>query len=353
MGQQNNKKRNQEQNRTTSRSENKNGTATKGKSTTATRSGSRNGIETLTRNRSRILITAASRNSTYSQFRPETFIRWHRVGFRQLWRWKSRRRGRPALPKHMRELVREMASNNSSWGEERIADELSLKLGVLVSPRTVHKYLRCTGGPRGTSSQRWSTFVRNHAEAIVACDFFTVVTASFRVLYVFVAMEVGSRRLVHINVTAHPTAEWTLQQFRETLSGDHPYRFLIHDRDAIFSARLDYELTGFGVRVLKTPVRCPQANAFCERLIGTIWRECLDFLIPLSESHLRHILLEWMIHYNRGRPHSSLGSGIPEPPQAKVSASGHRHRLPNGYRVTTRPVLGGLQHEYGLEKEAA
>ena len=246
-----------------------------------------------------------------------------------------------------------MASENPSWGEERIADELSLKLGVLVSPRTVQKYLRCAHGPRGASSQRWSTFVRNHAQAIVACDFFTVVTASFRVLYVFVAMEVGSRRLIHLNVTAHPTAEWTLQQFRETLPGDHPYRFVIHDRDAIFSVRLDDELTGFGVRVLKAPIRCPQANAFCERLIGTIRRECLDFLIPLSESHLRRILLQWMLHYNRGRPHSSLGPGMPEPPQAKVPVSGHRHRLPNGCRVTSRPVLRGLHHEYGMEKEAA
>jgi hypothetical protein len=115
-----------------------------------------------------------------------------------------------------------MASENPSWGEERIADELSLKLGVLVSPRTVQKFLRCTHGPRGASSQRWSTFVRNHAQAIVACDFFTVVTASFRVLYVFVAMEVGSRGLIRLNVTAHPTAEWTLQQFRETLPRRSP-----------------------------------------------------------------------------------------------------------------------------------
>jgi len=285
--------------------------------------------------------------------KPGTFIRWHRAGFRLVWRWKSRRPGCPALPKNIRALVRRMARENPCWGEERIADELSLKLGVLVSPRTVHKYLRCTWGPRGTSSQRWSTFVRNHAQAIVACDFFTVVTASFRVLYVFVAMEVGSRRLLHVNVTDHPTAAWTLQQFRETLPGDHSYRFLIHDRDAIFSVRLDHELTGFGIRVLKTPVRCPQANAFCERLIGTIRGECLDFLIPLGENHLRRILTEWSTHYNRGRPHSSLGPGIPESPQAKIPASGYRHRLPNGYRVTSRPVLGGLHWEYGLEKDAA
>jgi len=131
--------------------------------------------------------------------RPETFIRWHREGFRLFWRWKSRRRGRPALPKNIQALVRQMAKENPSSGGQWIADELSVELGVLVSPRTVRRYLQKMPGPRGISSQRWSTFVRNHAQAIVASDFFTVVTASFRVLHVFVAMEVGSRRLLHIN----------------------------------------------------------------------------------------------------------------------------------------------------------
>jgi putative transposase len=139
--------------------------------------------------------------------RPETFIRWHRAGFRLLWRWKSRRRGRPALPKNIKSLIWLMASENPSWGEERIADELSLKLGVLVSPRTVQKYLRCTHGPRGASSQRWSTFVRNHAQAIVACDFFTVVTASFS-LYgtnlVFVPMKNGTQQRIAYDTGLHP-----------------------------------------------------------------------------------------------------------------------------------------------------
>ena len=210
-----------------------------------------------------------------------------------------------------------MARENPTWGEERIANELSLKLGIRVSPRTVGKYLE-RGKPRGSSGQRWKTFVRNHAQAIVACDFFVSVTASFRVLYVFVAIEVGSRRILHVNMTEHPTAEWTTQQFLEFLAFDHPYRFIIDDRDATFSPGLDAALKGFGVRVLRTPVRAPKANAYCERLVGTIRRECLDFLIPLSEAHLRRILREYVRHYNRGRPHSSLGPGIPEPPQAKV-----------------------------------
>jgi putative transposase len=284
--------------------------------------------------------------------KPETFLRWHRTAFQMFWRWRSRKRGRPALPDNLRELVRQMARENPTWGEERIADELLLKLGIRVSPRTVGKYLE-RGPPRGSSNQRWSTFVRNHANATVAFDFFISVTSTFRILYVFVAMEVGSRRILHCNLTQHPTAEWTTQQFREFLVFDHPYRYVIHDRDAIFSSGLDTALKGFGVRVLKTPVRAPKANAFCERLIGTIRRECLDFLIPLGEGHLKKMLREWVDHYNRGRPHSSLGPGIPEPTQAMVPTTVHRHRLPVGYRVVSKRVLGGLHHEYRLEKEAA
>jgi transposase InsO family protein len=214
--------------------------------------------------------------------KPETFIGWHRAGVRAFWRWKSRKRGRPALPKDVRELIRRMALENPIWGEEQIAHELLLKLGIRVSPRTVRKYLG-NGRPKGESgNQRWSTFVRNHASAIVACDFFVCVTATFRIVYVFVAMEIGSRRILHTNTTAHPTADWTIQQFREFLAFDHPYRFLIHDRDSIFSADLDCILRGFGINILKTPKRAPQANAFCERLIGTI-RQAITLTFRLRD----------------------------------------------------------------------
>ena len=206
--------------------------------------------------------------------KPDTFLRWHRKAFRFFWRWKSRPFGRPPLPKNIRTLIREMDRQNPTWGEERIADELMLKLGIKVSPRTVAKYLHLDR-PAGASNQRWKTFIQNHAKAIVACDFFVCVTATFRVLYVFVAMEVGSRRILHFNVTPHPTADWTVQQLRELLAFDHPYQFVIHDRDAIFSAQVDAVLENLGVRVLKTPVHAPKANAFCERLMGTIRRECL------------------------------------------------------------------------------
>ena len=154
--------------------------------------------------------------------KPETFVKWHRHAFRFFWRCKSRPSGRPPLPKNLRALIRKIAQENPTWGEERIANELLLKLGLRVAPRTVGKYLR-TDRPRPASGQRWSTFVRNHAQAIVACDFFISVTATFRILYVFIAMEVGSRRIVHSNATEHPTAEWTRQQFREFLAFDHPY----------------------------------------------------------------------------------------------------------------------------------
>jgi putative transposase len=287
---------------------------------------------------------------------PETFLRWHRQGFRLFWRWKSRR-GRPPIPPDLQGLIRRMARENPTWGEERIANELLLKLGLRVSPRTVRKYLpTCLdrGGRHCLSSQRWSTFVRNHAKAIVACDFCVVVTATFRLLYVFVVMEHATRRLLHISVTAHPTTHWTLHQLREAIPADHAYRFLIHDRDRIFSALLDHSIRHLGLRVLKTPSQSPQANALCERLIGTLRRECLDFVIPLTEDHLRRLLHEWAAHYNRGRPHMSLGPGIPQPSSSlPVLLCEHRHRWPKPYHVVARPILGGLHHDYRLEPQAA
>jgi putative transposase len=131
------------------------------------------------------------------------------------------------------------------------------------------------------------TFVRNHGKAIVACDFAVAVTLRFRILYVFVVMEVGSRRILHVNVTPHPTSSWTLQQLREAIPSDHGYRWLIHDRSGIFSEALDRNVNTFGVAVLKTPIRAPKANAYCERLIGSLRRECLDWFIPLNERHVR------------------------------------------------------------------
>ena len=172
------------------------------------------------------------------------------------------------------------------WGEERIANELLLKLGVRISPRTVRKYLpkRPPGRPRG--DLRWSTFLKNHAKAILACDFFVAVTATFRMLYVFVVIEHGTRRLAHVNVTTHPSAAWTLQQLREVIADADDHRYLIHDRDSIFARHLDDSIRALGLAVLRSPFSSPKANAICERVIGTIRRECLDWMIPMSEAHL-------------------------------------------------------------------
>ena len=286
--------------------------------------------------------------------KPDTFVRWHRQGFRLFWKRKSRPRGRPRIPAELQKLILEMGNDNPAWGEERIAAELLLKVGIRISPRTVRRYMpKDWGSRRGPSSQRWMTFVRNHAKGILACDFLMTVTASFRVLYVFVVMEVGTRRISHVNVTAHSTADWTLQQFREVLTGEKPYRFLVHDRDSIYSSAFDSALEAMGLHILKTPFRAPQANAFCERLIGSIRRECLDFLIPLNERHLRGILKEWVAHYNKGRPHLGLGPGIPEPSEGIPVQETSGHRIPSGQQVVGHSVLGGLHHEYRLEKVAA
>jgi putative transposase len=285
---------------------------------------------------------------------PSTVVRWHRLGWRIFWRLKCRA-GRPPIPPELRNLIRRMAEENPSWGEERIANELLVKLGIRVSPRTVGKYMpkRPPGQPRG--DQRWSTFVKNHAKAIVACDFFVAVTATLRMLYVFVVIEHSTRRLAHVNVTAHPTAEWTLQQLRMVVGEEVGHQYLIHDRDKIFTKQLDQSLMALGLRVLRSPVASPKANSICERVIGTIRRECLDWLIPLSEAHLRSILRLWVEHYNHGRPHSTLGPGVPDPPQgiAVDPKPESRHRLAAGALVLSKSILSGLHHEYSLAPTAA
>ena len=306
----------------------------------------------------RIILAALSRFLAWRQLllivKPETLIRWHRQGFRLFWRWKSRTLGRPAISRDVQRLIATMAAANRTWGEERIANELLLKLGIRLSPRTVRRYMPSRPGHPKKGTQAWSTFVRNHARSVLASDFFVVVTATFRILHVFVVLEVGTRRILQWNVTAHPTADWTAQQLRQIIPGDQLHRFVIHDRDTIYSEGVDRTLEAMGLTVLKTPMRAPQANAFCERVIGTIRQECMDFMIPMSERHVRAILREWVGHYNRGRPHANLGPGIPEGSivAAAVRESDGRS-VPSRCRVAETPILSGLHHEYRLERQAA
>jgi len=286
--------------------------------------------------------------------RPQTLIRWHRAGWKLFWRLKSRP-GRPRIPPEIQALIRRMANENPSWGEERISNELLLKLGIRVSPRTVRKYLPRRPPRRPRGDMRWSTFLRLHAQGIIACDFLVAVTATFRLLYVFVVIEHRSRRLIHCNVTAHPSAAWTLQQLREAVGFDERYEYLLHDRDSIFSNHLDESIGRLAVKVLKSPPRSPMANSICERVIGTIRRECLDWLIPLSEPHLRCIL-------NRGFPIIIPGARtwrwVPVFPirrspisvaHAQIRAIGAENRMLS----VPHPILGGLHHEYFLAPPCA
>jgi transposase InsO family protein len=249
-------------------------------------------------------------------------------------------------------LIADMAAANRTWGEERIAAELRLKLGLTVSPRTVRRYMPRPPRTRGDQpTQSWTTFLHNHAGGVLACDFCLVVTATFRRLYVFVLIDIATREVLHWNVTSQPTADWTIQQFRNGVPLDARYRFVIHDRDAIFAPAVDEVLRSMSLRPVRTPPRAPQANAYCERFIGTIRRECLNLIIPFNERHLRHALAEWMVHYNGERPHSALGPGLPCDTARRATLTGHD--LPSGHRVVARPRLGGLHHDYQLERVAA
>jgi putative transposase len=206
--------------------------------------------------------------------KPETVVAWHRAGFRRFWTWKVRRGhpGRPVISREVRDLIRRMCRENPKWGAPRVHGEL-LKLGIDIGETSVSKYMvRCRQPP----SQTWRTFLQNHAQQLVSIDFFTVPTIRFQVLYVFLVLAHDRRRILHCNVTAHPTAEWTGQQLREAFPFDQLPRYLLRDRDAIFGGDFREQVRYLGIReVLSTP-RSPWQRAYVERVIGSIRRECLD-----------------------------------------------------------------------------
>jgi transposase InsO family protein len=264
---------------------------------------------------------------------PETVIRWHRRGWQLFWRWRSRARpGRPRLSAEVRELIATIARENPRWGSERIRGEL-LKLGLAVSKRSIQRYR--WRGPARPPSQTWRTFLANHAQAVWAADLCTVPMLTFRTLYVLVVIAHGRRDLVHLAVTAHPTAAWVWRQLVEATAWGRRPRFLLRDRDTVYGGDSAQRAAALGIETLLAPVRAPRANAVAERVIGTLRRECLDHLIVLTERHLRTVLSEFSRYYNGDRPHRTLQLQTPRP--HVVTATGP---------IRARSVLGGLHHAY-------
>jgi transposase InsO family protein len=271
---------------------------------------------------------------------PETLLRWHRQGFRLVWRAKSRGAAkRPQVSAETVAAIQRLAAENRLWGAERIRGEL-LKLGIRVGRRTVQRHMRAARPPRPRGGgQTWAAFLRNHAHETWACDFLPVVDLGFRTLYAFFVVELGSRRVVHLGVTRHPTDAWAAQQLREATPFDERPRYLIRDNDAKYGPRFARLAATSGIRVLRTPVRAPRANATCERFLGSVRHECLDHVLVLGERHLRRILREYVAYFNTARPHQGLGQAVP-------SASGPAPPAHPAAPIVSIPVMGGLHHDY-------
>ncbi len=234
----------------------------------------------------------------------------------------------------MRELIGAMAQDNRLWGAERIRGEL-LKLGIAVSNRSIRRYRQ---RPHRPPSQTWRTFLRNHAGAIWAADLFTVQTLAFQTLYVLLFVGHGRRELVHLTVTASPTAAWVWRQLIAATPWGRAPRYLVRDRDAVYGRDFVSRARRLGITSLLTPIRAPRANAIAERLVRTLRSECLDHLIVVNEAHLRAVLREFAAFYNAERPHRGLQLEPPVPPS--------RGAPPGANRIRARPVLGGLHHVY-------
>ncbi len=266
---------------------------------------------------------------------PETVIRWHRQGFRLYWRWKSRagKPGRPAIESGVRALIRRMSRENPTWGAPRIQSELKL-LGHDLAESTVAKYML---RPPQPPSQTWRTFLDNHLGDLAAIDFFTVPTATFRVLFCFVVLRHERRRVVHFNVTTNPTARWTAHQMIEAFPFDEAPPYLIRDRDGVYGNDFRNRVDNMGIEEVLTAPRSPWQNPYCERLIGSIRRECLDHVIVLHERHLKRTLAAYFDYYHNCRTHLSLERNSPLPREVEPPSRGD---------VISIPQVGGLHHRY-------
>jgi putative transposase len=307
----------------------------------------------------RLLLAALSRvlpRHSWNVFlvRPETLLRWHRRMIARRWTYPHRQPGRPRVSGEVRQLVLRLARENRGWGYLRIAGELR-KLNIAVSATSVRNILASAGLPPAPRRDRdsWRSFVRAHGESILACDFFTVDTIWLRRLYVLVFMSIGSRRIEYFACTSNPGSAWMLQQARNLLMDlddrGRQVRFLIHDRDAKFPAAFDALLASAKIKVIRTPVQAPNANAHMERWIGTVRRECLDRLLILGRRHLEHVLRVYVCHYNRGRPHRALDLS---PPDSSARSRVRAESKPQDLHVSRRDLLGGLIHEYEIATAA-
>jgi transposase InsO family protein len=281
--------------------------------------------------------------------KPDTLLRWHRQGFKLVWKLKSRAGSKERKPKISEEtivLIKKLAKENKLWGAERIRGEL-LKLNVKVAKRTIQKYMREVRTTPVPTSQNWNTFLKNHAEEIWACDFLPVTTLFWGQIYAFFIVEHGSRRVVHFGVTRHPTQQWVTQQLKEATPFDHKPKYLIRDRDNRFGHQFDLVAKASGIEVLKTSYRTPKMNSICERFLGSVRWECLDHWFIFSERQLSRVLKEYVGYFNQYRPHQGLNQAVPAQillsPQ--IDQNSKNNQLENG-KVIALPVLGGLHHAY-------
>lgn len=272
--------------------------------------------------------------------KPDTILRWHRSLYSSFWRWfsSSKKKRKNRIPQDTLQLVRHMAST-TLWGAKKIEGKL-LKLGIKLGRTTILKLIRpFRKNTDPERSQRWRTFLANHADQIWAADFFTATTIGFKQLYVFVIMAIHSRKIIHFAVTDHPTSDWTYRQVLESTWDNPAPRFLLIDRDNKYGGTFTADLKNWlAIKVLRTPYKAPKANAFCERLIGSIRRECLDHFLVFSQKHLRKILKEYVEYYNLCRPHQGIAQKIPgiknaDPPQLTG-------------KICSRQILGGLHYHF-------
>ena len=300
---------------------------------------------TLTWRDRSVMVLLASKLRSWKEaliiVQPNTLLRWHRDLFRRIWRHKSKpkqKRGRKPLTEENIALIKRMAKENLSWGAERIRGEL-LKLQIEVSKSTIQKYMNQVREPADSSQQTWSTFLRNHATQIWACDFVHTYDLFFRSIFVFVIIELGSRRLVHFGVTRNPTDAWIAQQLRNATPFSQGPRFLIRDNDRKYGASFARVAKGARIDVLRTPYGAPKANAICERFLGSVRRECLDFFLILGERHLHRVMKEYQAYFNDARPHQGIEQRIPCQPDRPSEPK-------PGAKVVSHSLLGGLHHDY-------